>query len=107
MGGAPYIGPKLGMGRYLRYQYRVYTRKSAQVSYPHKLHNLNSSTATIDFSLIQTRLPIQSKGGRDISPCVVECRRIQWAWLQSLAVYDCLFVMKVGIKLTRLSFTAV
>ena len=63
--------------------------------------------ATIDFSLIQARLPIQSKGGHDTSPYVVECSRIKWVWLQSLAVYDCLFVLKRGIKAARLSFTAV
>ena len=65
--------------------------------------------ATIDFSLIQAWLPIQSKGSHDTSPCVVECSRIKYmyVWLQSLAVYDRLFVLKRGIKLARLSFTAV
>ena len=52
-------------------------------------------------------IPIQSKGGRDISSCIVDCSRIKWAWVRSLAVYDCLFVLKRGIKLARLSFTAV
>ena len=36
MGGAPYIGPRLGDG--------PHTRKRAQVSYPRYLHNLNSSS---------------------------------------------------------------
>ena len=36
-----------------------------------------------------------------------ECSRIKWAWLRSLAVYDHLFVLKRGIKLARLSFTAI
>ena len=62
--------------------------------------------ATIDFSLIQARLPLQSKDGCDTSPCVVECSHIKWVWLQLLAVYDCLFVLKRGIMLARLSFTA-
>ena len=65
------------------------------------------AAATIDFSLIQARIPIQSKGGHDTSPCVVECSRVKWAWLRSLAIYDRLFVLKRGIKLARLSFTAV
>ena len=65
------------------------------------------AVATIDFSLIQARLPIQSKGGCDTSPYVVECSRIKWAWLPLLAVYDRLFVLKRGIKPARLSFTAV
>ena len=30
-----------------------------------------------------------------------------WAWLRSLAMYDHSFVLKRGIKLARLSFTAV
>ena len=46
-----------------------------------------------------------TKGGRDTSPCVIECSRIKWAWLQSLAVYDRLFVLKRGVKLARLSFS--
>ena len=65
------------------------------------------AAATIDFSLIQTWLPIQSKGGRDTSLCVVDCNHIKWAWLRSLAVYDCSFMLKRGIKLVRLSFMAV
>ena len=28
------LGQDWGVGRYSRYQYRIYTRKSAQVSYP-------------------------------------------------------------------------
>ena len=74
---APYIGPRLG---YSRYQYRVDTRKSTQVSYP------CVAAATTDFSLIQAWLPIQSKSGHDTSQCVIECSRIKWAWLRSLAV---------------------
>ena len=65
------------------------------------------AVVTIDFNLIQARLPIQSKGGRDTSPYVVECSCIKWAWLPSLAVYDGLFMLKRGIKPARLSFTAV
>ena len=65
------------------------------------------AVATIDFSLIQARLPTQSKGGRDTSPYVVECSCIKWAWLPSLAVYDRFFVLKRGIKPARLSFMAV
>ena len=61
----------------------------------------------IAFSLIQAWLPIKSKGGRDISLCVVDCSRIKWAWLRSLAVHDYSFVLKRGIKLVKLSFTAV
>ena len=60
------MGQDWGMDQYSRYQYRIWTRKSAQVhvSYPRYLHNLNSSSTTIDFSLIQAQLPIESKGGR-------------------------------------------
>ena len=65
------------------------------------------AAATIDFSLIQARLPIQSKGSRDSSPCVIECSSIKWAWLQSQAVCISLFLLKRGIKLAMLSFTAV
>ena len=65
------------------------------------------ATATIDFSLIQARLAIESKGGRGTSPWVVDRSRIKWAWLRSLALYDRSFALKRGIKLARLSFTAV
>ena len=41
------------------------------------------------------------------SLCVVDCSRIKWAWLRLLAVHDHSFVLKRGIKLVRLSFTAV
>ena len=44
MGGAPYIGPKLGMGWYSRYQCRIQMWKSTQVSYPRYLHNSNISS---------------------------------------------------------------
>ena len=44
----------------------------------------------------------------DTSPYVVaDGSRIKWAWLQSLAVHHHSFVLKRGIKLARLSFTAV
>ena len=38
---------------------------------------------------------------------VVDCSRIKWAWLQSLAVHNHSFVLNRGIKLVRLGFTAV
>ena len=38
------LGQDSGMGQYSRYQYRVYTRKSTQVSYPRLHHNFNSSS---------------------------------------------------------------
>ena len=38
------LGQDWGMGRYSRYQYRIYTQKSTQVSYPCYLHNSNSSS---------------------------------------------------------------
>ena len=43
----------------------------------------------------------------DTSLYVVDGSRIKWAWLQSLAVHHHSFVLKRGIKLARLSFTAV
>ena len=99
MGGAPYIGPKLGDGPIFEIAVsHLYSKEC-----PGKLPTL--AVAAIDFSLIQARLPIQSKGGRDTSPRVVECSRIQWAWLRSLAVYDRLFVLKRGTKSARLSFS--
>ena len=44
MGGT--LGQDWGMGRYSKYQYCIYTRKSAQVhvSNPHYLYNSNSSS---------------------------------------------------------------
>ena len=51
--------------------------------------------ATIEFGLIQASL------------YVVDGSHIKWAWLQSLAVHHHSFVLKHGIKLARLSFTAV
>ena len=99
-----YNGPRLGDGLIFEVSISRLYAKECPGKLPMHLHNLNS---TIDFSLIQARLPIQSKSGRDASPYVVDCSRIKWAWLRSLAVYDRLFVLKRGIKLTRLSFTAV
>ena len=61
--------------------------------------------ATIEFSLIQARLPIKSEGGRDTSPCVVDCSHIKWVWLRSLAVYNHLFVLKRGINLVLQLFS--
>ena len=63
MGGAPYIGPRLGGGPILEVQ----KQKSAQVSYPRYLHNSNDTT--IDFNLIQLiqawlPWPIKSEGSR-------------------------------------------
>ena len=43
----------------------------------------------------------------DTSPCVADGSSIKWVWLQSLAMHDHSFVLKRGIKLARLSFTAV
>ena len=43
----------------------------------------------------------------DTSPCAVDGGRIKWAWLRSLAVHDHSFVLKRGIRLTRLSSAAV
>ena len=62
---------------------------------------------TTDFSLIQARSPIQQQRRHDTSPCIVDCICIKWAWLRSLAVHDRSFALKRGIKLVRLSFTAV
>ena len=86
MGGIPYIGPRLGDGPVFEVSVshlHVYAKER-----PGKLPMLASiirivAAATIDFSLIQERLPIQSKGGRDTSQCVVECSRI------SGRGYDC------------------
>ena len=84
------LGQAWGMGRYLRYQCHIYMRKSTQVSYPrYSFIICIEAAATIDFRLIQARLPIQSKGGHDISPCVVECIHVKWVWLRSLAIYLC------------------
>ena len=78
------LGLDWGIGRYSRYQYRSYTRKSAQVNYLLDLHNSNSSRSYYcDFSLIQARLPIESEGGRLSGRYFTECRygsRIKWAW---------------------------
>ena len=38
------LGQDWGMSQYLRYQCRILTQKSAQVSYPRYLHNSNSSS---------------------------------------------------------------
>ena len=85
-------------------QYHVYTWKSAQVSFHASLNS--RAAATIDFSLIQARLPIQSKGsGRGTSPCVIEWSPIKWAWLRLLAVYVRLFLLKLGINLARQLFS--
>ena len=92
MGGAPYIGPRLGGGPIFEVLVSYLYAKERPVA-----------AATIDFSLIQARLPIQSKGSRDSSPCVVECSSIKWAWLRSLAVYFSLFLLKRGIKLATLT----
>ena len=77
MGGTPYIGPRLGDGPI----FKVSVSHLYEKERPGKLPTLASiirtvAAATVDFSLIQARLPIQSKGGRDTSPCVVECSRI-------------------------------
>ena len=101
------LGQDWEMGQYSRYQDRVYTRKSAQVSTHASFTVRIVAAATTDFSLIQAWLPIQGKGSRDTSLCIVECSPIEWAWLQSLAVYDGLFLLKHGVKLTRLSFIMV
>ena len=91
MGGAPYNGPRLGGGAIFEVSVsRLYAKE-----HPGKLPTLSS---LFDFSLIQVRLPIQSKGSRDISLCIIDCSRIKWAWLQSLAVYN-RFMLKRGIKL--------
>ena len=77
MGGTPYIGPRLGDGTIFEVSVsHLYVKEC-----PGKLPTLASiirivAVATIDFSLIQAWLPIQSKGGRDTSPCVVECSHI-------------------------------
>ena len=80
MGGAPYIGPRLGGGPIFEVLVSHSDAKERLVSYPSYLYNLNSSSSyRIDFSLIQARLPIQSKGSRDTSLCVVEYSCIKWA----------------------------
>ena len=77
MGGEPYTGPRLGDGPILKVSVsRLYAKER-----PGKLPMLASAVATIDFSLIQAQLPIQSKSSRDTSPCVVKCSPIKWAWL--------------------------
>ena len=87
-----------GMGHYSRYQYRSYTWRSAQVNYLRDLQNSNSSAATIDFSLIQARLPIESEGSQLSRGYFVDGSRIKWAWLQLLAAHDRL-CWNVGIRL--------
>jgi hypothetical protein len=59
MGGAPYMGLRWGGGRY--YRVSVSQLHVDVKEHPGKL--LPVATATIDFSLIQARLPIKSEGG--------------------------------------------
>ena len=40
-------------------------------------------------------------------PCTVDGSRIKWAWLRLLAVHDHYFVLKRGIRLTRLNSAVV
>ena len=42
-----------------------------------------------------------------LHPNIVDGSHIKWPWLRSLAAHDHLFMLKHGIKLARLSFTAV
>ena len=58
------------------------------------------AAATIDFSLIQARLPIESQGGWLSGRYFTVCHWQQpywWAWLPSLAVHDHSFVLKHSI----------
>ena len=73
------LGQDWGMGRYSRYH--ICERVPRQVTHA----GFIIIVATIDFSLIQARLPIQSKGGHDTSPCIVECSCIKWTWLSRIA----------------------
>ena len=66
MGGAPYIGPRWGMGRYSRYPKERPGKLPMLAIYSFIIWIV--AAATVDFSLIQAGLPIQSKGGRDTSP---------------------------------------
>ena len=56
------LGLDWGVGQYSRYQCRSQTQKSAQVNYQQGLHIRIVATATIDFSLIQAQIPIESEG---------------------------------------------
>ena len=103
MGGEPYIGPKLGDGPIFEV--------SVSHLVTHAIYIIRIvAAATIDFSLIQAQLPIESEGGRlsgRYFTLYPRCSHIKWAWLRSLAVLDHSFVLKHGIKLARLGFTAV
>ena len=75
--------------------------KSAQVSCPRYLHNRIIAAATIDFSLIQARLPIKSEGGRLLG-CYFTVNG-SCITIASRARSLILFVLKCGIKLVKLS----
>ena len=106
------LGQDWGMGQYLRYQYRVYTRKSTQVSYPHYLHNLNTSSGYYQFqpySSMVTNPNTEQGRPRYVTVCrwLQPCSHIMRVWLWLLAVNHRFFVLKHDIKLVRLSFMAV
>ena len=97
-----------------RVKYVAHSNPSIQAAYSLKMvatstvpsqkraHGQVVAAATIDVSLIRARLPIQSKGSRDSSLCVVECSSRSGA-----SCVHWFILLKRGIKLARLSFTAV
>ena len=73
MGGAPYIGPRLGGGP----MFEVSVSQLDTKERPGNTHRIFIirivATATIEFSLIQARLPIESEGDRLLGQYFTVC----------------------------------
>ena len=74
MGGAPYIGPRLGDGPIFEVSVsQLYAKERPGKLYYRIFMILIVAAATIDFSVIQARLPIESKGDQLLGGYFTEC----------------------------------
>ena len=106
MGSAPYTGPRLGDGPIFKVSVSRLDTKECPGKLSTDVHNINSSrsyllTSTLLEHGYQSRARVAGCQA-DTSPCAIDGSRTKWAWLQSLATHNRYFVLKHGIRLTRL-----